>query len=218
MKPLSRAISLLLSSGVMACLPAHVLAADDDAKKAEAKPGKDNQMEAVVITGSRVPTPPGAVAAKVVTIDADAIQQAGVDSNVMEILRKSLPSFQGRSNAGTSNANNTNQNTAGGSQIQLRNLDTLILINGRRAAISGIAGIGGKAFVDINQIPPSAVDHIEVLSDGASAIYGSDAVGGVVNIILKSNYVGAEVGGRVASASSKYNENSEYFTVGKNFG
>ena len=212
MKPLSRAISLLLSSGVMACLPAHVLAADDDAKKAEAKPGKDNQMEAVVITGSRVPTPPGAVAAKVVTIDADAIQQAGVDSNVMEILRKSLPSFQGRSNAGTSNANNTNQNTAGGSQIQLRNLDTLILINGRRAAISG------KAFVDINQIPPSAVDHIEVLSDGASAIYGSDAVGGVVNIILKSNYVGAEVGGRVASASSKYNENSEYFTVGKNFG
>ena len=218
MKPLPRAISLLLTSGVTACLATHAFAADDDAKKAEAKPTKDNQMEAVVITGSRVPTVPGAVAAKVVTIDADAIAQAGVESNVMEVLRKSLPSFQGRSNAGTSNANNTNQNTAGGSQIQLRNLDTLILINGRRAAISGIAGIGGKAFVDINQIPASAVDHIEVLSDGASAIYGSDAVGGVVNIILKSNYNGAEIGGRYGSASGNYSEHSAYFTFGKSFG
>ncbi len=215
MKPLPRAISLLLSSGVTACLATHAFAADDDTKKSGIQPANENKLEAVIITGSRVPTPPGAVAAKVVTIDAEAIQQAGVDSNVMEILRKNLPSFQGRSNAGTSNANNTNQNTAGGSQIQLRNLDTLILINGRRAAISGIAGIGGKAFVDINQIPPSAVDHIEVLSDGASAIYGSDAVGGVVNIILKSNFNGAEIGGRYGSASGNYSEHSEYFTVGR---
>ena len=219
MKPMSRAITALFSTGIAACLTTLGYAADDDAKKADAKSAREN-MDAMVVTGSRVPTPAGAVAAKVVTIDADAIQQAGVDSNVMEILRKSLPSFQGRSNAGTSNANNTNQNTAGGAQIQLRNLDTLILINGRRAAISGIAGIGGKAFVDINQIPPSAIDHIEVLSDGASAIYGSDAVGGVVNIILKSNYEGAEIGGRYGSASGKgdYKEHSAYFTAGKSFG
>jgi len=54
-----------------------------------------------------------------------------VTSNVLEILRKDLPSFSGRSNAGSSNANNTNQNTGGGSQVQLRNLDTLVLIDGR---------------------------------------------------------------------------------------
>jgi len=133
---------------------------------------------------------------------------------VLEVLRKSLPSFAGRSNAGNSNANNNNQNTAGGSQVQLRNLDTLVLINGRRVATSGINAIGGKNFVDVNQIPAAAIDRIEVLTDGASAIYGSDAIGGVVNIILKSNTEGLEVGSRLGFADGNYHETSGYFVGG----
>src|SRR2546430_11389549 len=91
------------------------------------------------------------------------MEQNGVTTNALEILRKSVPAFAGRSNAGTSNANNDNQRTGGGSQLQLRNLPTLVLINGRRVAIHAIAGTNGKNFVDVNQIPAAAIDHIEVL-------------------------------------------------------
>ena len=168
----------------------------------------------IVVTGSRIPTAIDKVAAKVTIVDAAQIDKAGVSTDVLDILRKTVPSFQGRGNTGNSNANNTNQNTAGGAQMQLHNLDTLVLVNGRRVAISGIAGIGGKAFVDVNQIPPSAIDHIEVLADGASAIYGSDAIGGVVNIILKSNYEGADIGVRDGQAAGDYREKSGFFTAG----
>src|SRR3984893_10957494 len=173
-----------------------------------------NEAIEIVVTGSRIPTPIDRVAAKVTIVDAEQIDKAGVSTDVLDILRKTVPSFQGRGNAGNSNANNTNQNTAGGAQVQLHTLDTLILISGRRAAISGIAGIGGKAFVDVNQIPPSAIDHLEVLADGASAIYGSDAIGGVVNIILKSNYQGADIGLRDGKAGVDYWERSGFFTAG----
>ena len=168
----------------------------------------------IVVTGSRIPTSIDKVAAKVAIVSSEDIQKAGVTTDVLDILRKTVPAFQGRGNAGNSNANNNNQNTAGGAQLQLHDLDTLILINGRRAAISGIAGIGGKAFVDVNQIAPSAIDHIEVLADGASAIYGSDAIGGVVNIILKSDYEGAEIGVRDGQAAGDYREKSGFFTAG----
>ena len=70
---------------------------------------------------------------------------------------------------------------------------TLVLINGRRVAPFGFTG--GATFVDINQIPVGAIDRIEVLLDGASAIYGSDAVAGVVNVIMRRGYRGIEVAG-----------------------
>src|SRR2546429_4424925 len=112
------------------------------------------------------------------------------------------------SNAGTSNANNDNQRTGGGSQVQLRNLPTLVLVNGRRVAIDGVAGTNGKNFVDVNQLPTAAIDHIEVLTDGASSVYGSDAIGGVVNFITKSDTQGVKAGGRFGSAPRHYRERS----------
>jgi iron complex outermembrane receptor protein len=175
-------------------------------------------LETVTVTGSLIPTEPNAVAVPVIALDAKQLEQNGVVSNPLEILRKAIPSFAGRSNAGTSNANNDNQRTAGGSQLQLRNLPTLILINGRRVANSGVGGINGKNFVDVNQIPAAAIDHIEVLTDGASSIYGSDAIGGVVNFILKSKYDGLNFGGRYGFAHGDYKERSAYVTGGTNVG
>lgn len=180
--------------------------------------GDTQPVQEVIVTGSAIPTTLDAVAVPVDNISALKIQEAGVASNALEILRKTVPAFEGRGNTGDSNANNTNQNTGGGSQTRLRDLDTLVLINGRRVAIDAIAGVGGKIFVDVNQVPPSAIDHIEVLEDGSSAIYGSDAVGGVVNFILKHDFEGLDVGGRYASAEKGYNEGSAYVTVGHNFG
>jgi len=88
----------------------------------------------------------GQVAVSVISLDAKQLEQNGVSTNALEILRKAIPSFAGRSNAGTSNANNDNQRTAGGSQLQLRNLPTLILVNGRRVANSGV-GASRQDFV-----------------------------------------------------------------------
>ena len=151
----------------------------------------------------------------VTVLDATHIQKAGVATNVLEILRKQVPAFAGRSSTGNSNATNNNQRTAGGSSIQLLNLDTLILVNGRRVAPSAISGVNGKIFVNVSEIPPDAIDHIEVLTDGASAIYGSDAIGGVVNIILKSNWHGGQVNARYGGAKG-YNERNLGLSYGAN--
>ena len=123
----------------------------------------------------------------IVALDAKQLEQNGVASNPLEILRKSIPAFEGRSNAGTSNANNDNQRTAGGSQLQLRNLPTLVLVNGRRVANwRSAASMARTSSTSIRFPRPTSTD-IEVLTDGASSIYGSDAIGGVVNFILKSD-------------------------------
>ncbi len=192
------------------------------AQTAVASPTKNNKEEVPVklatflVTGSNIPTAADSTDAPVVVIGKQDIDQTGLNANLLQILRESIPAFAGRSNSGVSNATNVNQNTAGGSQIALHNLDTLVLLNGRRIAMSGINATGGKNFVDINQIPVAAIDHMEVLTDGASAIYGSDAIGGVVNIILKSNYEGAEVGGRyaVSTNTGHYSERSGYIIAG----
>ena len=173
-------------------------------------------VETITVTGSSIPTTPSEAAVPVTIMGVKEIEATGITSNALELLRKAVPAFAGRSNTGNSNANNNNQNTAGGSQIQLRNLDTLVLVNGRRMPTSGINAIGGKNFVDINQIPVAAIERIEVLTDGASSIYGSDAIGGVVNLILKAEFEGSEVGARYGSASGggNYTEKSAYGVTG----
>jgi iron complex outermembrane receptor protein len=179
---------------------------------------KGTTVGEIIVTGSALPTTPDRIVAPVSIVDQHKIDIAGVDSSPLEILRKTLPAFQGRGNIGASNANNTNQNTGGGAQVRLRDLDTLVLINGRRVAVDAIAGVGGKIFVDVDQIPPSAIERVEVLADGASAIYGSDAIGGVVNFVLKRKFDGLEVGGRYAGGERGYSERSAYFTAGRSFG
>ena len=174
-------------------------------------------IEEIVVTGSLIPTAPDQVAVPVITLTAADLEKGGNTSNVLDMLRKAIPGFEGRSNIGNSNANNANQLTGGGSQLQLRDLPTLILINGRRAAISGIAAINGKNFVDVSQIPVAAIERIEVLPDGASSIYGSDAIGGVVNFILKSDYEGITFGARDGQATD-YGERSAYVTGGTKLG
>src|SRR5437879_1490033 len=196
-------VATLIATGAAA-------AADDQAVSEQGA----EQLQEIVVTGSNIPTAVGAAATPVTVIGQHEIEESGINSNMLELLRKSVPAIAGRSNAGNSNANNVNQNTAGGSRVQIRNLDTLVLVNGRRLASSGINAVGGKDFVDVNRIPAAAIQRLEVLTDGASAIYGADAVGGVVNIILKSDVQGIEAGTRYGSADEGYKERSAYVTAG----
>ena len=194
-----------------------MLTASATATAATRAPEVEDVVEEIVVTGSLIPTTTDQVAVPVITLTAADLEKGGDTNNALEMLRKAIPGFEGRSNTGLSNANNNNQNTAGGSQLQLRDLPTLVLINGRRVAISGVGAINGKNFVDVSQIPTAAIERIEVLTDGASSIYGSDAVGGVVNFILKSDYQGLSLGVRDGQAKD-YGERSAYATGGIKLG
>lgn len=176
----------------------------------------DVTLEKFVVTGSNIPTALDALAAPVTILGRADLESTGLDTNLLEVLQKRLPIFAGNGNLGATNSNVGANSTAGGSQASLRNLSTLVLLNGRRVADNGSGARGGRSFVDLNQIPLAAIQSVEVLTDGASAIYGSDAIGGVVNVKLRSDFNGAEVGGRYAFSNKKgdYEERSGYAVVG----
>ncbi|HEX8778821.1 MAG TPA: TonB-dependent receptor plug domain-containing protein, partial [Rhodanobacter sp.] len=183
------------------------------------KTPKVTNFSQVTVTGTLLPIDPNAAAVPVTTLEASDLRQTGVSSNMLDALRKTIPAFAGRSNAGASNAQNRNQFTAGGSQVELRNLPTLVLVNGRRMALDGVAGLSGsKNFVDISQIPAAALERVDVLTDGASSLYGADAVGGVVNFILKHDYHGVTVGGHYGVADGGYKDRSAFVTLGGDIG
>jgi len=102
-----------------------------------------------------------------------------------------------QSNAGALNGNNGGTGFAsGGTGVSLRGLGlnaTLILLNGRRVAPYGFSNGGTDSFVDLNALPLEAIDQVEILTSGASAIYGADAIAGVINIKTKKDYRGGEL-------------------------
>ncbi len=181
-------LALLASASLICTAVAQTAPAANDKKDDTVK------LDTYVVTGSYIPAAADeAKSMPVQIVDAKAIALSGVNTNVLDVLRKTVPQIQGGNNIGVENANIGVGSTNGGSQASLRNTDTLVLINGKRVASAPVAAGGGFQFVDLNLVPLSAVERIEVLTDGASAIYGSDAVSGVINIILKKNYQGAEV-------------------------
>ncbi len=178
---------LVLSAGVAP------LAVAQQATASDKKDETPVTLEKMVVTGSFIPaTLDEQKAMPIQIIDSAAIEVSGVNTNVLDVLRKTVPQIQGGNNIGVENANINGGANGGASQVALRNVDTLVLFNGKRMAANPGAAGGGVTGVDLNLIPLSAVDQIQVLTDGASAIYGSDAVSGVVNIILKKDYRGAE--------------------------
>lgn len=203
---------LLSGLGLICATHANAQAADQTSNQALP------QIQEVVVTGTLIPTNPDAAAVPVTTLDASQLQQTGVSTDTLSMLRKAIPAFAGRSNAGNSNAQNQNQFTAGGSQIQLRNLPTLVLVDNERVAIDAVGGLNGKNFVDVSQVPAAAIERVDVLTDGASSLYGSDAIGGVVNFILKHDYHGLSFGGHYGEASGDYRERSAFVTGGADIG
>lgn len=169
---------------------------DQPEKKVDDTP----QREKVTVTGSRIR---GARSASpIVTITQDDMRRSG-QNNLGEVVRALPQNFAGGQNPGVmpgSNSNNPNNvNLSGGSGLNLRGLGpdaTLTLLNGTRLPYDGLF-----QATDLSAIPVAAIDRIEILLDGASAIYGSDAVGGVANIILKRDYDGAELSARFGAAT-----------------
>ncbi|MEK8052256.1 TonB-dependent receptor [Ideonella sp. DXS22W] len=150
----------------------------------------------VVITGSHIRRADSETPSPVLTLSAQDIARSGY-SSMADVLGSLSANNMGSLGQATPAAFG-----AGGSGISLRGLTvgaTLVLIDGQRMASYPLPDDGQRDFVDINSIPIDAVERIEVLKDGASAIYGSDAMAGVVNVILKKSHKGttlhAELGG-----------------------
>ncbi|MDB5984958.1 MAG: TonB-dependent receptor [Nevskia sp.] len=148
------------------------------------------KLEAVEVTGSRIRRVDTETASPLYTIDRSFIDKSGVQT-VGQLIQE-LPSIAGNSTNPQVNQGATGFATAGtgASTISLRGLGdvrTLVLLDGHR-----FVGSGPNSTNDVNALPINVVDRIEVLKEGASAVYGSDAVGGVVNIITRKNFKGAE--------------------------
>jgi outer membrane receptor protein involved in Fe transport len=157
------------------------------------------ELAGVTVTGTRIRG--GSTPSPVITIGSEQIQQEGF-SDLGEVIRRVPQNFSGGQNPGVqagANVSGNNYNATGGSSLNLRGLGpdaTLTLLNGRRMSYAGTA-----QAVDISAIPVEAVERLEIVPDGASAIYGSDAVGGVANVILKRDFEGVTVGTRYGGAT-----------------
>lgn len=144
------------------------------------------EVERVIVTGSNIPTAEEVGPNPVDSYRPEDIQKLGIRTSTD--LTQKLPAI-----TGFAMNENIGNGGDGRTEVNLRGLfpkETLVLVDGKRVAPVGFAMF---ASVDINLIPFALVDHIDVLKDGASAIYGSDAVGGVVNFILKHRFRGLEL-------------------------
>jgi iron complex outermembrane receptor protein len=148
---------------------------------------------AVVVTGSNIPTAEEVGANPVDTVTTADIDRSG-QQDVLTVLQKRNPDFVGGGNIGNTNANIASGFTQGGAIISIRGLPTLTLLEGRRVADDAAIAVGGAQFQDVNLFPTALISRIEVLKDGASTLYGSEAVGGVVNIFLKDDFTGVDMG------------------------
>ncbi len=161
------------------------------AAEAQTAAEQPSQVSEIVVTGSRIARPNLDAPTPVSVVDAKAIANTG-DANIGNIIRQ-LPA------AGVSGITPTNSgfgvNENGITTVNLRNLGdsrTLVLVNGRRF----VPGVPGTNIVDFNDISPEMIDRIDVVTGGASSVYGSDALAGVVNIITKKNFEGLVINGQ----------------------
>jgi len=192
-KPLARAIRIAIGgfAGLSAALAAPA--------------AMSQASEEIVVTGSRIPRSQDFEGpSPILTVDREAIENSGFQ-NLQQLLEKLPVNGNG---AFSTRGNNQDSTANGAASISLRGLGadaTLVLVNGRRVAISSFAESVTTNFVDINTIPVSAIERVEVLKDGASALYGTDAVAGVINIVLRQDFEGMEVAagyGDVTSGSA----------------
>ncbi|HKU14059.1 MAG TPA: TonB-dependent receptor [Steroidobacteraceae bacterium] len=176
--------------------------ASNEEGKEDQQPVKRAALEELIVTGTHIKGI-GNATAPVLTFDREAIERTGYSTT--EDLLESVPQNFGGGQAGASadglfgNGAFRLLNYSAGTGINLRGIgasSTLVLVNGHRVAPAALG-----TFVDISAIPLSAVERVEILTDGSSAIYGSDAVAGVVNILLKKDYSGVEASARYGSAS-----------------
>jgi iron complex outermembrane receptor protein len=185
---------LAISLAALLCAPvagiAFAQSAPADATSSQSTPDqKSKELQTIVVTGSAIPRIDTETPSPVTLISAQQIQRSGL-TTISDVVRAISSD-----NSGSIPNAFDNGFAAGASGVALRGLtvnSTLVLIDGHRSANYAVSDDGERSFTDLNTIPLAAVERIEVLKDGASSLYGADAIAGVVNIILKPSYRGVE--------------------------
>lgn len=177
--------------------------------------GDDNQAPEteILVTGSRIQRDSFSAPTPTVAVNAEALESKGLN-NVLDALNELPQVSTGYSNANTS----FSFGNIGLNQADLRNLGvrrTLTLVNGRRRA--GTPDDSNFLAFDLSSIPTALIDRVEVQTGGTSAVYGADAVAGVINIILKDKFDGVELFANYGGADGGYYTSSYGFTAGKSF-
>jgi outer membrane receptor protein involved in Fe transport len=183
---------------------------------------QDDEVEEIIVTGSRIARDPNLGASVAVqSVSSEDIQLSG-KMDVTDVI-KGIPalmtsnSMDGSVNASAFDTASGIVSSSGESVLQLRGMGierTLVLVDGRRH----VSGAAGTAAVDINSIPQALIERIEVITGGASAIYGADAVTGVVNFIMKDDFEGLEINAQAGMASEGDGEDYRLGAVwGTNF-
>lgn len=173
------------------------------------------EAEPITVTGTRIRTNPSDFASPVVAIDDQAIQNSGV-TNLTDFLTEA-PALTGSYDSNDGSGSNAGIGGVGLNLLDLRNLGTqrtLVLIDGRRH----VAAVPGSSSIDINTIPIDLIQRVDIVTGGASAIYGADAVTGVVNFITKRDFEGMTV--RAQAGISEQGDGASQFistTLGTNF-
>ena len=191
--------------------------ADDNLPESNVQPDltQNQEGENIVITGSRIRRPDFQTPNPVVSVDSEALQQSGT-TNLTDFLT-GYPQLIGSSTNADNSGSGAGIGYTGLNLLNLRNLGTdrtLVLVDDRRH----VAGVAGTQAIDVNTIPADLVERIDILTGGASAIYGADGVTGVVNFILKKNFDG--VTARAQAGISEFGDSGQRFatiTAGKNF-
>jgi iron complex outermembrane receptor protein len=166
------------------------------------------ELQEIVVTGSLIKRTDIETPSPVQVLSADDIKSQGY-TNISQVLANLSANGQGTLSQGFSGAF-----ASGGSGVALRGLTvggTLTLIDGQRMVAYPISDDNERSFVDVSAIPINAVERVEVLKDGASAVYGADAIAGVVNIILKKSYTGTEFAAE-AGTSQKHDGTTEHLS------
>ncbi len=201
--------------------PGGVVAPGESSTPGTASPGTvaapqlatDDVSQVIVVTGSRIARPDLSAPVPVAIVNATAIQQSGA-GNIQDTLSE-LPSFG--SNLTSRSTTNFSSSGNGSAILNLRNLGeprTLVLINGRRTV-----GVPGSSATDVNNIPTDFIERVEIVTGGASAVYGSEAIAGVVNFILKDKFDGLRVRAQ-HTTSSKGDARRQLLSItgGRSFG
>ncbi|MBV1776755.1 TonB-dependent receptor [Burkholderiaceae bacterium DAT-1] len=206
-------LSTLTASCLMA-LPIFAQAVYADSVNDESKASDSKRVQAIEVTGSRIRRTSNETPSPVQSISSEALKESGY-SSLADVLHNVTAN-----NMGSLTQANPGAFAAGGSGISLRGLTvgaTLVLINGHRMASYPMPDDGQRDFVDIASIPFDAIERIEILKDGASAVYGSDAMAGVVNVILKKSFKGTTLNAE-SGQSTKHDGKTTHLSLTTGFG
>ncbi len=202
----AQALQAALASALMLALPALAQTAGAAADKAER----------IVVTGSSIKRIDGETALPVQILTRSDIERSGVSTVEQLLATISASATLGGTSVANTGAGGGQGGTGSVSLISLRGLGsarTLVLIDGRRSAPAA-----GSSAVDISTIPVAAIERVEVLKDGASAIYGSDAIAGVVNFILRKNFKGHELSVTLGTPTRAGGGQESRFSIYSGFG